>query len=85
MFAVADIPVTELLTRRFSSFRVIYLPNAAQLTQAGFGLLPTGQRPHFTVRLVRADDRELGDLLIALRPAQANPGYAGSRIWREEG
>ena len=38
--------------------------------------LPTFGRPHFTVRLERADDPELRGLLAALGPLQMNPGYA---------
>jgi hypothetical protein len=47
-------------------------------------LLPTGQRPHFTVRLHRADDHELGELLEALGAVQPNPAYPGSLTWRGE-
>jgi hypothetical protein len=59
------------------------LPNVAQLTEAGFVLLPTGLRPHLTVRLRRADDLE--QLMAALGSPQPNPQYAKSAIWREEG
>ncbi len=37
------------------------------------------------MRLRRADDQELGQLLEALGPPQPNPQYARSTIWREEG
>jgi hypothetical protein len=47
-------------------------------------LLPTGQSPHFTVRLRHADDQELGELLEALGAVQPNPAYAGSVTWRGE-
>ncbi len=50
-----------------------------------FELLATGQGLHFTVRLERADDRELGKLLAALGPARPNPQYVGTDVWREEG
>jgi hypothetical protein len=46
----------DLLRRRFTTFRTIYLPTVADLAKHDFELLPTGQRPHFTVRLRRADD-----------------------------
>lgn len=85
VFAVLDVPLEELLRRRFASFRTIYLLTAGQLGESGFDLLPTGLRPHFTVRLRRADDHELGQLVTALGPAQANPQYARSAIWRGEG
>ncbi|MGO9502427.1 MAG: hypothetical protein ACLPUO_12805 [Streptosporangiaceae bacterium] len=85
VFAVLGMPLEVLLRRRFASFRTIYLPTAAQLGDHGFELLPTAQRPHFTVRLERADDGELGELLAALGPARPNPQYAKSEIWRGEG
>jgi hypothetical protein len=43
-------------------------------------LLPTGQRPHFTVRLRRADDQELGELLGALGAVQRSPAYVGREL-----
>jgi hypothetical protein len=57
---------------------MIYLPTAGTLAEHGFELLPTAQRPHFTVRLRHADDQELVQLLEALGAAQPNPAYAGS-------
>jgi hypothetical protein len=85
VFAVLGMPLEALLRRRFASFRTIYLPTAGQLGGHGFELLATAQRPHFTVRLEHADDRELGELLAALGPARPNPQYARSDVWREEG
>jgi len=58
LFAVLDMPLEELLRRRFATFRTIYLPTAGRLANCGFELLPTGLRPHFTVPLRRADDEE---------------------------
>jgi hypothetical protein len=78
-------PLDDLLRRRFATFRTIYLPTAGRLAEHGFDLLPTALRPHFTVRLRRADDQELGQLLEALGPPQPNPQHARSMIWREEG
>jgi hypothetical protein len=57
VFAVLDMPLEDLLRRRFANFRSIYLPLAARLADHGFELLPTGQRPHYTVRLRRAEYR----------------------------
>lgn len=84
VFAVLGVPLDDLLRRRFATFRTIYLPSAGQLTGQGFELLPTGQAPHFTVRLRRADDHELSRLLAALGAPQPNPQYARSMIWRRE-
>jgi hypothetical protein len=85
VFAVLGMPLDVLLRRRFASFRGIYLLTAGELRERGFELLATGQRPHFTVRLALADEGELGKLLAALEPAQPNPQYARSGVWREEG
>jgi hypothetical protein len=75
VFAVLDMPLEDLLRQRFTSFRTIHLPTAARLVSHGFHLLPTGQRPHYTVRLRRATDTELGRLLAALGDVQRNPQY----------
>jgi len=83
VFAVLDMPLDDLLRRRFTSFRTVYLPTAGRLAECQFELLPTGQRPHFTVRLQRADDSELDRLLAALGAAQPNSQYARGMIWRE--
>jgi hypothetical protein len=74
VFVVLDVPLGELLRTRLSCFRSIYLSTADRFH--AFQLLPTFRRPHFIVRLQRADDRELGDLLAALGPSQVNPLYA---------
>jgi hypothetical protein len=85
VFAVKGIGLEDLLARRFASFRTIYLPTAGQLGERGFELLATALRPHYTLRLRRADDRELEDLLAVLGPARPNPQYGRRDIWREEG
>ena len=74
VFVALDLPLGELLRTRLFRFRAIYLPTAAQFE--GFQLLPAFRRPHFIVRLQRADDRTLSDLLAVLGPAQVNPLYA---------
>jgi hypothetical protein len=78
VFAVLGEPLDDLLRRRFATFRTIYLPTAGRLAEHGFELLPTAQRPHFTVRLRRADDQELARLLEALGAPQPNPAYPGN-------
>jgi hypothetical protein len=85
VFAALDIPLHDLLLRRFATFQTVYLPVVGHLHELGFELLPTGQHPHFTVRLRLADDQELCRLLAALGAPQPNPQYARSGIWREEG
>lgn len=66
-------PLDDLLRRRFTSFRVVYLLTADQLAEHEFELLPTGQRPHFTIRLQRADDPELDRLLKRSVPRSPIP------------
>jgi hypothetical protein len=80
VFAVLDMPLEDLLCRRFANFRSIYLPTVALLADYGFELLPTGQRPHYTVRLRRADAPELDLLLAALGDLRPNPQYAKGGI-----
>jgi hypothetical protein len=80
VFAALDTPLEDLLRRRFANFRTIYLPTAARIVGHGFDLLPTGQRPHFTIRLRRASDPELDQLLAALGDSQPNPQYANGGI-----
>jgi hypothetical protein len=73
--AALDVPLDELVSHApLLRFEHVYAPTVAVLE--GFELLPTFGRPHFTVRLERADDPELGGLLAALGPLQVNPGYA---------
>jgi hypothetical protein len=85
VFAALDQPVEVLLRERFASFRVVYLTRVATLHAAGFDLLPTGLRPHFTVRLERADEPELADLYRSLGPERDNPGYGWSLTRPKEG
>lgn len=80
VFAVLGMPLEDLLRQRFANFRTVCLPTAAVLTGLGFELLPTGQRPHFTVRLRPADDPELDLLLDALGDLRPNPQYAKGGI-----
>jgi hypothetical protein len=80
VFAVLDVALEELLRQRFANFRAIYLPTAARLAGHGFELLPTGQRPHFTIRLRRASDAELDRLLAALGDLRPNSQYANGGI-----
>jgi hypothetical protein len=73
--AALDVSLDALVSRApLLRFEYVYAPTVAQLQ--GFQLLPTFSRPHFTVGLQRADDPELRELLAALGPLRANPGYA---------
>ena len=69
----------DALLHRFASYRVVHLPRVGQLREAGFDLLPTFKRPHFTVSLPSPD--EVPRLLGALGSAEPNP-YHGRRPGR---
>lgn len=55
-------------------------PSADRIAGHGFELLPTGRRPHFTVRLRHASDPELDRPLAALGDLRPNPQYARGGI-----
>ena len=72
----------DTLLRRFSSYRVVHLPTVGRLIAAGFDLLPSFRRPHFTVRLDDVDEASVARLLDALGPAEANPYHGAQRRGR---
>jgi hypothetical protein len=84
VFAVLDLPLDALLRDRFATFRTVYLPEVADLVGQGFELLPTGLRPHFTVRVRTVEDDELHRLVAALGPQRDNPAYGTRTIWGTE-
>ena len=84
VFAVVDRPLEVLLRERFASFRTVHMTTVARLRAAGFELLATGLRPHFTIGLRGADEDELRELLAVLGPARDNAHYGQSATWREE-
>jgi len=61
-----------LLAARLTTYRVVHLATVGVLVAAGFSLLPTGRRPHYTVVLGSDDNRELGRLLECLGPPRDN-------------
>lgn len=72
--ALDDIGPASLdgLLRRLWSYRVVHLPTVGQLAQAGFLLLPTFARPHFTLQLTTADEPEIARLVAALGAENPN-------------
>jgi hypothetical protein len=70
------------LLRRFASYRAIHLPQADQLRSAGFVLLPSFGRPHYTIRLDGAHPAALNRLLDALGPGEANKYHRRERPGR---
>lgn len=79
--ALDDIGPASLdgLLRRFASYRAVHLPRVGALRDAGFELLASFGRPHFTMRLAELD--EAAALLEALGSAEPNP-YHGPRPGR---
>lgn len=67
------------LLQRFASYRVVHLPTVGRVIDAGFELLPSFRRPHFTIRLAGDDDPTLARLLEALGPEEPNPYHGGKR------
>jgi hypothetical protein len=84
VFAVVDQPLEALLRERFASFRTMHVTTVGRLRGAGFALLPTGLRPHFTIRLSASGEAELRQLLAVLGLARDNAQYGQSATWREE-
>jgi hypothetical protein len=70
------------LLRRFASYRAVHLPQTDQLRSAGFVLLPSFGRPHYTIRLDGDDPAALNRLLDALGPAEGNKYHRRERPGR---
>ncbi len=70
------------LLRRFASYRAVHLPRTGQLRRAGFPLLPSFGRPHYTIRLDDDDPAALRRLLDALGPSEANKYHRRERPGR---
>lgn len=70
------------LLRRFASHRAVHLPRTGQLLGAGFPLLPSFGRPHYTIRLDGDDQAGLTRLLDTLGPTQANKYHRRERPGR---
>ena len=70
--------LSGILAGRMATYRMVHTPTVGRLTEAGFELLATFGRPHYTVRLARDDNDEFARLLAALGPIGANP-YHGDR------
>ena len=65
-----------------ASYRIVYLPTVAALRAAGFELLPTATRPHFTLRNNHSGSLEVEQLFEALGEPQANPFHNQTRRGR---
>jgi len=56
-----------------STYRIVHMTTVRAVTTAGFELLPTFSRPHFTLRLASDGADELVRLLAILGPSRENP------------
>ena len=63
------------LAHQLASYRLVRLSTVGRLRTAGFPLLPTFARPHFTVVLPSVEPADLDRLLACFDPASHNPGY----------
>ena len=75
---VGPASLDSLLAERLASYRLVHLPTVGSLTEAGFEILPTFRRPHFTLLLSSDTGLDLRRLLNALGSPQINP-YHGPR------
>jgi hypothetical protein len=71
-----------LLQDRLSTYRWVHTPTVERLTEAGFLLLATFGRPHFTLLLDDVGDDRLARLEEALGPAVENPYHQRGRSGR---
>jgi hypothetical protein len=62
-----------LLATRLVTYEQVHTPVAQALLDAGFVLLDSFRRPHFTIRLVDDSPGEASRLLDALGPPHQNP------------
>lgn len=74
-----------LLAIRMRSYRVVHQVPVGRLRNAGFELMPTAGRPHYTVRMACADEREAAKLLAVLGPPRDNQHHLPNarRAWDE--
>ena len=63
----------ELLSDRLGTYREVHMPALAGLRAAGFQVIPTFRRPHFTLVLADSEPDTLASLLSALGTAVENP------------
>lgn len=66
-----------ILAGRMATYGLVHTPTVGRLTEAGFDLLPTFSRPHYTIRFASDAEDELARLLTALGPAEPNPYHGG--------
>lgn len=65
----------SLLATQLRSYRVVHRVPAGKLLAAGFELLPTGSRPHYTIRMMSGDEAMAARLLAVLGPPRENRNH----------
>jgi hypothetical protein len=71
--------IDGLLSGRLATYRWVHRPTAGELTDAGFALLATFARPHYTLVLADLGDDTLQRLVTSLGPAIENPYHRTGR------
>jgi hypothetical protein len=74
-----------LLAGRLVTYPVVYAAGVGAVVAAGFELLPTFRRPHFTIRLDGDSTAEVRRLLEAMGQPEDNPYNAEVRQRRRTG
>ena len=61
-----------ILSGLLRSYPTVHLPRAGTVLEAGFQLLPTFDRPHYTLRLSSNEDNDLQKLVRTFGDGQKN-------------
>lgn len=62
------------------TYRYLHLVEASELRAAGFALLATGRRPHFTLHAATDSTLDVRALWVALREALRNLSFVPGRM-----
>lgn len=74
-----DASLDGILAGRMSSYRIVHMSSAARVLDAGFDLLPTFGRPHFTLVVPDTSHSTVESLAAALGPGAPNPYHEARR------
>jgi hypothetical protein len=79
VFCALDELAQRQLYRRLAAYPLLRASSVGRVRGAGFRLLPTFTRPHFTVALASVETEELARLLACFDPPSHNPRYGHRR------
>lgn len=71
--------VDGILAGRMISYRIVHTSTVARIREAGFGLVPSFGRPHYTLVVPDASAATIEALATALGPGTANPYHVVRR------